>query len=276
MRKMLLICAAALGVAGITSAATSANIVGYQKVRALGSFSTGPTFIKVGHLADPVNVPAAWYLGDIKAEGMIPGIDYIQFLDIVGARVVVEATYVDAATALEAEDPELEGWWLLDDIQSGDLDPENKIDTESFLAWQAFLCNFENDVNLVYAGEVITGSQTNDFSDISSPFIANFLPIDLTLGQLVCEGMEPGIDYIQFLDVAGARVVVEATYVDAATALEAEDSELEGWWLLDDIQSGDLDPENKIDSYALPAGSAFLGNFSNDRIKIIFPDPLSL
>jgi aryl carrier-like protein len=228
--------------------------VGYQTLTASGQFySSGPTFISVG------DANGGWRLGDISAEGMEAGTDFIQFLSPSTAFTVVSATYIDAATAAALEDPTLQGWW--------DLGIENRLDDLVFSAGTGFLCNFSTvGVSLVYSGEVLVGETALDLSGQQFPMIANLTPVDLTLGDITASGMEAGTDFIQFLSPTTAFTEVSATYIDAATAAALEDPTLQGWW--------DLGIENRLDSQVLLAGASVLGNFTSSNVIITFPNPV--
>jgi hypothetical protein len=230
----------------------SVNIVGYQTLAVSGQYvSTGPTFISVG------DTSSEWKLGDITATGMDPLGDFIQFLSPDTAGTVISATYVDLAAA--DGDADLVGWY--------DLDLENRLDDLVFPAGTCFLTSFlSSGITLVYAGEVLSGTTTLDLSGQSYPFVANFLPVDLTLGDLTAAGMDPLGDFIQFLSPTTAGTVISATYVDLAAA--DGDADLVGWY--------DLDLENRLDATPLPAGTGFLGSFLSTGVSITFPDPLSL
>jgi len=253
--KKLVTAFAACVMAGMVSAEVSSqNIVGYQTMTAPGAyFSTGPTFISVGSATEQ------WKLSDVTLNGAVPGDDFVQFLDPATVATVIQATYIDAATAAAAEAPELEGWW--------DLSIENSLNDLTFAAGTGFICSFASaGVSITYAGEVLQGSTTLDLSGMAYPMVANFTPVDLTLGSITGIGMVPGDDFIQFLDPATVETIVQATYIDAATAAAAEAPELEGWW--------DLAIENSLNAQALPAGAAFIGSFASTGVMMTFPDPM--
>jgi hypothetical protein len=253
--KKLVTAFAACALAGLVNAQVeSVNIVGYQTLTASGQFfSTGPTFISVG------DANGEWRLGDIIAEGMEAGTDFIQFLSPSTAFTEVSATYIDAATAEALGDATLQGWW--------DLGIENKLDDLVFSAGTGFLCNFSTvGVSLIYAGEVLTGATALDLSGQQFPMITNLTPVDLTLGDITASGMEAGTDFIQFLNPTTAFTEISATYIDAETAEALGDATLQGWW--------DLGIENRLDSQALPAGASVLGNFTSSSVIVTFPSPI--
>jgi len=255
MKKLMMTLAAALSATAVVAQITSVNIVGYQNLTAGGRyFSSGATFISIGTSANP-----QWRLGDVKGVGMVPVDDNIQFLNPADANTVLTATYADAATAAAAGDPSLEGWW--------NMDFDTRLDDQVFAAGTGFLCRFASvGVVLTYAGEVLGGSVTVDLSGMKYPMVANFLPVEITLGALTGVGMVPVDDNIQFLSVDNANTVLTATYADAATAAAAGDPSLEGWW--------NMDFDTRLDSVAIPAGTAFLGRFQSSNVQIIFPDPI--
>jgi hypothetical protein len=250
--KKLVTAFAACALAGLVDAQVeSVNIVGYQTVIASGQyFSSGPTFISVG------DANSEWRLGDIIAEGMDPSTDFIQFLSADTANTILSATYVDLTAA--GGDPDLVGWW--------NLDIDTPLDDLVFSAGTSFLCNFgSTGVKLTYAGEVLGGAKTLDLSGQQYPFVSNFTPIDLTLGDLTVEGMDPSTDFIQFLSDSTANTILSATYVDSIAA--GGDPDLVGWW--------NLDIDTPLNDTPLPAGASFLGSFVSTGIKITFPDPLA-
>lgn len=252
--KKLMTAYAVCMMAGLVSAVDSANIVGYQTKAATGGFySAGPTFISVG------SATKEWKLSDVTMTGSVPGEDVIQFLDPTTLDTLLVATYVDAATAASWELPEMEGWW--------DFAMENKMDAQTFSAGTGFLCNFASaGVSLTYAGEVLQGQTTLDLSGQAFPMVANFTPVDLTLGSIVGAGMVPGEDVIQFLNPVTLETDVVATYVDAATAASWELPEMQGWW--------DFAMENSLNTQTVPAGTAFLGNFASTGVALTFPNPV--
>jgi hypothetical protein len=253
MKKLMTALAACL-VAGfaVAQSVTSANVVGYVNKDAVGTFSSaGPMFVSVG--------ATTWRLGDVTTVGMDPTADIIQFLNTDTANTEITATYIDAATAAGLGDAGLQGWW--------DPSIENRLDDLEFAPGQGFLCNFNSvGVSFTYAGEVLQGSTVLDLSGQTFPMVANFTPVDLTLGDLVAAGMDPTGDIIQFLSTATANTEITATYIDAATAAGLGDAGLQGWW--------DPSIENRLDSQALPMGTAFLGNFNSPSVTITFPNPM--
>jgi hypothetical protein len=200
-----------------------------------------------------------WKLSDVALTGAVPGDDFIQFLNSTTLGIDVIATYIDAATAAELEDPGLEGWW--------DLALENSLNDLTFAAGTGFLSNFASaGVSIMYSGEVLQGSTTLDLSGQAYPTVSNFTPVDLTLASVTGGGMVPGDDFVQFLNADTLEIDVIATYIDAATAAELEDPGLEGWW--------DLALENSMNDQPLPAGAAFLGNFASTGVTMTFPNPM--
>lgn len=253
MKKLMTAFAACL-FAGIVSAQVqSENIVGYQTLTAPGQYySSGATFITVG------SATGEWRLGDVVATGMDPSMDSVQFLDPATANVSIQATYIDEATAISYGDAGLQGWW--------DAALENRLDDEVFAAGTGFLSSFASaGVTLTYSGEVLDGIVVLDLTGQQYPMIANFTPVDLTLGDLTATGMDPSMDSIQFLSVADANTEVQATYIDAATAIAYGDAGLQGWW--------DAALENRLDDQTFPAGASVLGSFANN-VTITFPDPI--
>lgn len=259
MKKMMTAFAVCM-IAGLVSAQVeSLNIVGYQTLTAPGQFySSGSTFISVG------SATGEWQLGDVAATGMDPTQDNIQFLSTATAFPEVTATYIDSVMSIAlVGDESLVGWW--------NLDIDTPLDDLTFGAGTGFLCNFASSgVALTYAGEVLTSETSTlslDLSGMQFPMIANFTPVDLTLGDLTVSGMDPTQDNIQFLDPATALPTVTATYIDSAMSIAlVGDESLVGWW--------NLDIDTSLNDTALPAGSAVLGNFASSGVVISFPDPV--
>ena len=253
-KKMLFVCAAGLLTAGIASAEVpSYNIVGYLESKEVTkSYLTGPTFVPVlTCLETDPNHEIIILLEDVKVKGMDPMLDSIQFLSATTGKTLVSATYFDS------EWEEYEGWWDFNDAL------EVSLDKEPIALSQGFLCNFisGNPITITYAGEVLPGEVTIKLST-KSPILANFLPVDLKLGHLKAEGMDPMLDSIQFLSATTGKTLVSATYFDS------EWEEFEGWWDFNDALEVWLNDED------LPAGAAVFGNFiSGETVSITFPDP---
>jgi len=260
MKKLMTALAVCLA-AGFVAAApapsvTSSNIVGYVKTTATGpSFSTGCMFVSVG------SPTAVWRLGDVTVSGMDPSQDNIQFLNTIDASTELTATYIDTATSINyVGDTSIVGWW--------DFSLTTSLDNVMVGAGTGFLCNFASpNVIFTYAGEVLQGSITLDLSGLLSPMIANFTPVDLTLGQLTVAGMDPSQDNIQFLNTVDASTDLTATYIDSATSISyVGDTSLVGWW--------DFSLTTSLDSHPLPTGTAFLGSFASPNVTITFPNPM--
>ncbi len=253
MKKLvtaLALCAAVSAYAQVESA----NVVGYVKTAATGQyFSTGPTFITVGSITDE------WKLGSMSATGMDPTTDLIQFLSPVDANTELMATYIDLATATSYGNVALVGWWNLDlDTSLNDL---------VFPTGTAFLCNFgSSGVEFTCAGQVLTGAVTLDLSGLQYPFVANFLPKQITLGDVSATGMDPTTDLIQFLSPVDANTELMATYIDLATATSYGNVALVGWW--------NLDLDTSLDDTILLPGTSFLGNIGSSNVSLVFPSAL--
>ena len=203
-------------------------------------------------------------LSDIKAEGMDPFGDMIQFLSTDSAKTYLMATYIDAAVAEEFGDPALEGWW---DVNAPGEISYNDI---AFDAGTAFLCAFTsgNTVKFTYAGQVTKGERTVDVpAGTTYPFLCNLQPVNLKLADIKANGMDPFGDMIQFLSTDAAKTYLMATFIDASVAQEFGDTALEGWW---DVNAPGEVSYNAVD---LSAGAAFLGNFtSGNAVTFVFPD----
>ena len=256
-KKMLFICAAVLSTASIASAIESANIVGYQKLAAKGvALSCGPTFVTVGHLANPASISAEWCLANLKVTGMDPESDVIQFLDVNTAKTIIRATYIDP---ILIDDYGVSGWV--------NLDTGLTIDNQKFSISEAFLCYLSDpgSVEFTFAGEVLAKEMEIDVSSQISPFIANYLPVNLYMHEVLVEGMDPETDVIQFLDASTAKTTIRATYIDPSLI---DDYGVVGWV--------NLDTGLEMDDDTFFAGAAFLGYFPSKTVKFTFPNPLSL
>jgi len=257
--KKLMTALAICAVTGFALAAdtgvASANIVGYiQKTSPGKFFSSGSMFISVG------NTNKEWRLGDVSATGMDPNSDIIEFLSAATADTILSATYIDLPTAIGYGNAALQGWW--------DLDLENRLDDTMVKSGTGFLSNFgSSGVKLTYAGEVVQRTNTLDLSGMKFVMVANCVPVDLTLSNLTCTGMDPNSDIIEFLSAATADTILSATYIDLPTAIGYGNAALLGWW--------DLDLENRLDSQPLPAGTAFLTNLGSPNVTIKFPSPVN-
>lgn len=262
MKKLMTACAACVLAGMVSAQVESVNIVGYQTKTASGAyFSSGSTFVSVGSTA------GEWKLGDVTASGMDPFADFIQFLSPDTANTVLSATYIDVAFDAENGDGDgaLVGWWDFSDPGGTSLSDE------VLSAGTGFLCNFSSSgVTLTYAGEVIQGATSLDLSGLQYPLIANPTPVDLVLGDITASGMDPFSDFIQFLSPTTANTVLSATYIDVAFDAENGDGDgaLVGWWDFSDPGGTSLDDTE------LPAGAAFLGNFSSSAVVINFPAPI--
>jgi len=262
MKKLLTACAACVLAGMVSAQVESVNIVGYQTVTASGQyFSSGPTFVTVG------SATADWNLGDIAVSGMDPFTDFIQFLSPNTAGTVLSATYIDAVAdaAYGAGDGALIGWWDYNDVGGTSLD------AEVFAAGTGFLCNLTSTgVQFTYSGEVLQGDTALDLAGQKYPMIANLTPVDLTLADVTATGMDPFLDFIQFLSPTTAGTVVSATYIDAVAdaAYGAGDGALIGWWDYNDVGG------TSLDTTAFPAGASVLGNFTSTGVQVIFPNPV--
>ncbi len=251
-----LVTAFALCAAISAMAVESENIVGYQTKTTIGQFATsGSMFVSVG------STTGEWKLGDIKAAGMVPGDDIIQFLSATDLSLTQAATYIDEANSIAIiGDNSLVGWW--------NAGVDTQLDDEVFPAGTAFLANFvSTGITLTYSGEVALGATTLDLSGLQFPFIANCVPRDLTLGDLTATGMVPGDDIIQFLSTTDLSLIEAATYIDEAASIAIiGDNSLVGWW--------NAGVDTQLDDMVLTSGASFLGNFVSTGVQITFPSAI--
>jgi len=258
-KKMLLICAALLGVVSIATAVTSANIVGYLKAPATGTlFASGPTFVQVLIFTNTTGNPT-WRLGDIKPEGMDINFDLIQILDPDTAEAVLFATY----SATGGGQPSRIGWYEYPIMSWA----QPKLDNNVYGFGSAFLCFLSSpNVSFTYAGEVMAEPVTVDCSGMIMPLIANILPREITLGEITVEGMDTNYDLIQILDPDTAEALMFATY----SATGGGQPSRVGWYEYPLMSWA----QPKLDGEILQAGQAILPYFSSPNVKINFPSPI--
>lgn len=132
MKKLITAAMTLALAAGLASAqVTSDNIVGYVTI----TNNPGTTYPSYGNCFITVgDVNTSAVLGDITADGMAAGADYLQFLSPADLSTILFATYIDAATADGLGDPGMQGWW--------NLDIDTRLDSTPLPAGTGFLGNF--------------------------------------------------------------------------------------------------------------------------------------
>jgi len=246
-------------------AVESANIVGYQNQDLTGQVapSIGATFAGVG--AD------TFKLGDITVSGFYYDKEVLQVLSTANASTIAQYTYVTEEMDEEDFDGDgaAVGWW----IKGQEGEDGGSANDISFSPGQGFLGNFgKKEVSLTYSGQVIEGSTELDFTGMVSPFVANFLPKDIKLGDVAVEGFYYDKEVLQVLDTATASTSVQYTYVTEEMDEEDFDGDgaAVGWWFKGEEGEDDGSANNEI----WPAGTAMLGNFGKKSVKMTFPSAL--
>ena len=174
---------------------------------------------------------------------------------------------------------ELIGWWDLINGEFGDED--YRMDDEDIANGQGFLglMGSGNEVKLVASGEAPVVS-TSIFTDMNeSPFIANYLPVDLLLKDISCNDFDIDSDMLQVLDPNTTAAIKYYSFCskEVADAIAEEEQlppgsfdELIGWWDLINGEFGDED--YRMDNEPVVAGAAFLGLMgSGNDVEIMFP-----
>ena len=262
---------------------TSANIVGYSAVSDDGNYNPG-----IGSVFMPVGLGDTYLLGSIKVTGaaddefMVPGTEYLQELNPNGSAVVGRYTYVSEAYLKDEYEDEWEdykhliGWWDRGFVGVSGHNRDNK-EVDVGTAFLGFLNG--NSLKFTSSGEVPTVSTQISDNGNYNPFFLNYLPVQITLGQITVEGaaddefMVPGTEYLQVLNPNGSAVTARYTYVSVAYLKdEYEDEwedyvELVGWWDRGYVgQDG-----HKRDSVTLDPGFSFLGFLNGNGLKFNFP-----
>ena len=280
MKKMLLLCTGLFLAAGIASAeVVSTNIVGYLKTKATGRyFTSGSTFINVGHAVDPINFPSVWRMGDIIPTGMNPLSDVVQFLNPTTINPDLLATYIDEDWALEfADDPDdpadvafWVGWWKMPNWTE-------KLNDRTFPASQGFLCNVASSgVSFTFFGEVLTEGVSINLQGEQYPLVANFQPVTNKLGKIVAKGVNPLSDVFQVLNSTTLNPDYLVTYIDEDWALDFADDPDDpedvaswvGWWRMPNWSV-------KLNNYELIPGASLLGNLKSSNVVLQFPSLLA-
>ena len=283
--KKLMIAATLVAFCGAVQAdgITSANIVGYAAVEDGGNFNPG-----IGSVFMPVGGGDTYLLGSIKVTGaaddefMVPGPEYLQELNPNGSAVVGRYTYVSEAYLKDEYEDEWEdykhliGWW---DRGFVGVSGHNR-DSKEVAVGTAFLGALKgNELKFTSSGEVPTVSTQISDGGNNNPFFLNYLPTQITLGQITVDGaaedefMFPGPEYLQVLNPNGSAVTARYTYVSVAYLKDeyedewADYAELVGWW-----DRGYIGVEgHKRDSVTLAPGFSFLGALKGNGLKFNFP-----
>ena len=191
-------------------------------------------------------------------------------LSLIDASTTKSYTYVDLATAIEAGDEGYAGWWDAELLAEGDL-VGGRANDVVFKAGQGLLCNIASSgVLFTYAGEVVQGAASVPLLGRFA-MLSNFLPVDITLGDIEAIGMDSASDIVQLLNLTDASATKLYTYVDVATAIEAGDKGYAGWWDAELLAEGDL-VNGRADNVVIPAGAGLLCNITSPNVSFVFPD----
>ena len=240
-------------------------VVGYQTQDLTGkqANSIGPTFVSVG--------ASTFKLGDIAVEGFQYDTEILQVLSTDNAATVARYTYV--TEEWDEEDFEGDGaavgWW----IKGKEGEEGYSANDVEFDVGQGFLGNFtKKKAVLTYAGEVVKGATELDFTGKQCVMVANFLPTDIKLGDVACEGFQYDTEILQVLSTDNAATVTRYTYV--TEEWDEEDFEGDGaavgWW----IKGKEGEDGYSADNVTWASGQAMLGNFTKKKTKLTFPSVL--
>ena len=259
MKKMMSV-AAALAV-GVVAAEgiESNNVVGYDTVgiNSVARYSGGATFVPI--TGDKV------ILGDIEAIDMDPDLDYIQILDTANTSVLNRYCYFskEIADALNEDENTTEytaliGWW-----ESGEVGDTSRNNVQLNVGQGWLLANTSgSNIKFQYCGEAPMVATEIETDGVARPFIANYLPRTVTLGEIVIDNFDPDLDYLQELDTTNTSVINRYCYFsqEIADALNEDENTdeydaLVGWW-----QNGQVGEDGyNCSAVQIPTGKAFLG-----------------
>ena len=255
-KKILAATAAVIGTVAMAEGIVSSSVVGYQTRSMMGdgdqlmeSYSGGPVFKAVGTTGN------TYTLNDFTVNGMAVAEDCIQFLDPDTTETYLSATYADADNYAAG----WVGWWDYDDIGTTRLDGE---EADEFPACTAFLGLYAsgNEISFMFSGEVEKGTKEVTMST-ESPFICNPQPADLTLANVVGEGMSVSEDCFQYLDPYTTDTYLSVTYANEADY----GAGWKGWWDYDDLGA------TRTDEAELPSGQGLLGMIaSGNEVTLTF------
>ena len=249
----------------------------------------------------PVSGAAQYRLGDVKVENMNCDDDTIQVLDPETLDAPYQYTYVTSEMAQaiyqnlidDGEDPEdakvvLEwvGWW---DAAIGVGEDDARADDVMIDNGNAFLGLFgsRENVKFICSGEAPTKPTQWESKELYKPFLCNYLPKTIKLGQIVVENMNCDDDTIQVLDPETLDAPYQYTYVttEMAEAIyqnliddgeDPEDAKVVlgwvGWW---DAAIGVGEDDARVDERDVLPNEGFLGLFgSRENLVFRFPSVL--
>ena len=241
------------------------NAVGYQTQDLTGKQynSVGATFTTVG--------AEKFKLKDISVEGFQYDTETLQVLSTDNASTIARYTYVTPEWDEEDFDGDgaAVGWW----IRGKEGEDDGSAADVEFEPGQGFLGNFVyKSTKLTYSGSVIEGSTECDYTGKQYVLVANFLPTDIKLGDVACEGFQYDTETLQVLSTENAATITRYTYVTPEWDEEDFDGDgaAVGWWL----RGKEGEEEGRANNDVWKAGQAMLGNFVYKKVKLTFPSAL--
>ena len=241
-----------------------------------------------------------------------PGTEFLRVLDPNSSATTARYTYIsDGFLEDNVDDWDGSkwaiGWWRYEvgtDYAGLINDGDDSLKIKSAVNinnGMAFLGNFSeyHVVSLVSNGEVATEVTQFETAETSAPLFVNYLPVSLKLSDITIpeirdeEGelldyADPGTEFLRVLDPNSSATTARYTYIsDGFLEDNVDDWDGSkwaiGWWKYEVgtdyaglINDGDasLKLKTEID---VPAGSGFLGNFSEyHTIGITFPSALDV
>ena len=241
----------------------STNIVGYNS-----NNKTDKQYSVVGHGFVTVGAPAGkkvFMLSDIKPAQWSSSADILQLMSDVNARTLASWAYFSKAEAeANGVGEEYVGWW--DSEMQTQYTGDNDIE---FDLGAGFKVNgAAKDVKLQNVGKVNTEATEIDLRGKQYVPLANILPRDIRLGDIVGIGTESSADIVQELSDVNASTTEMYVYFSAAEATANElTSDYVGWWTSDFTE--------RADDVQLNAGDAFWCNLSAKNARFAFPSATS-
>ena len=267
MKKLMFAAAVAAGFIAMGDGIESANVVGYQE-KELNYGDNDfviQTFLPMGKTASTTK------LGDISvSDDWDPGSDFISTLKASGDNDV-GYTYLikDYAEALGGT---VAGWYLVDEVNDGDVSTSGLQDDVVLPFAQGFLAYNNTGAKLRFAGEVVAGDTELATTLGDNAFSGNASPVDITLADLtVSEDWDPGSDFISTIKASGDNDV-GYTYLIKDYA-EALDGDVAGWYLVDEVNDGDVSVSGVQNDAVISAGQAFL-IYQNTGATVTLPSAL--
>jgi len=267
MKKPMFTAAVAAGLAAFGSGLESVNTVGYQEKELTlgGNAFVVQTFLPIGKTV------ATTKLGDVKVtEDWDPTSDFISTLKASGDNDV-GYTYLIADYA-EALGGTVAGWYLVDEVNDGDVSTSGIQDDVILPFAQGFLAYNNTGAKLLFSGEVISGDTELATTLGGNAFSGNASPADITLADLtVSDDWDPTSDFISTLKASGDNDV-GYTYLIADYA-EALGGTVAGWYLVDEVNDGDVSVSGVQNDVVISAGLGFL-IYQNTGATINLPSAL--